>query len=461
MSLLTRAIRQAEPRADSMRGEAQHADAVMRTLGYETSPTTRSVPGPLTKAAVVLICALAVGAGFWLGSPPERVSVPGAASAGAADGVSASTPGGTDRVDPPASVDASSIERTGQLGDIELPSEGPAVADSAVDVDSGPARDESLEGPGRGDSTSLVLADDRPDREMGPLMAPLPTTKPAGPFAPVVALSDDELRALVELDIGAIRRRASQTRPRTSPGDGSAGDAVDPDRAGARATPVRVARSSRPVATPTAPPEPPPPATLGAASASPGGSGFRIALRHHESGDFDAARRDYLDLIAADDADAEARNNLGVLYEEQGRTDEAIREFERALAIDPTYVKAHNNLGVAFLAVGRLEEAGREFERALSRDPGNLESKVNLGLVLHATGQWTAAIERLLEVIDVDPGHMEAHYNLALVYEAHGDADRALAEYRQFLALGTARHPELVDGVRRRVELLASSRLLP
>lgn len=447
MSLIARALRHAPPPGEPRRAESQRADALMSTLGYESVPGGRSVPGPVTKASVVLLCVLAVVAGFWLGKPESPVVAPDDAMTAAVPPPERQQP-----VTDDAATVAPPIPRTSMLGDVELPSDPLDLAPSTPDVEPGSAVAESstlvelTDGPDRVDTTSLQLPDDGPGLEARPLLAPSPVTARGETPGPVVTLTDEELRALVELDISAVRRRASQMRP-------------SPDTGGP--SPVIVARSSRPSASPTAPPEPPPPAMRGARNAVPVRDGFRIALRHHESGDFDAARRRYQDLIASDAADAEARNNLGVLYQEEGRTDEAIREFEQALAIDPTYVKAHNNLGVAFLAVGRLEEAGREFEKALVRDPGNLESKVNLGLVLHATGQSGAAIERLLEVIDANPGHIEAHYNLALVYEADGDATRALEEYRQFLALATGRHAELAAGVRRRVELLASSRIEP
>ena len=120
---------------------------------------------------------------------------------------------------------------------------------------------------------------------------------------------------------------------------------------------------------------PPPASTEGpVANQTPG---FAQALRHHDAGNFERARRRYLDLIARNDRNGEAHNNLGVLYQEHGYRAEAIREFQLAIATDARYVKAHNNLGVVFLASGSWAAAIEEFRIALAAGPTNLESMVN------------------------------------------------------------------------------------
>ena len=55
---------------------------------------------------------------------------------------------------------------------------------------------------------------------------------------------------------------------------------------------------------------------------------------------------------------AQARNNLGLLYLDKGLLDDAVRELKRALIIDPRYARARLNLGVALMRQNKLDEVG-------------------------------------------------------------------------------------------------------
>ncbi len=559
MSLITRALRRdAAPGAPiAATPEVEHADAVLATLGYSSTAPHRSVPGPVTRGVVILLCIVAVVAGFWLGkpTPPPADGIALAdreletsAPAGVQTGNDIGKVLNLDALVPPApSVGTMVGERPGDvaagesmsvadsiaLGDEpDRPTEtasgaglrevgvSPSAArsvepveplgfgDGAVGV-SGPVglpgdlylRPEApraalgltndpllrLEGVppapmnerDRAQSASLVERFARterleqlrrvPGRRLDPEVRPrvASTLQP-----PTVAdsdlaeehppygdqFSDEELQALLDLDVAAIRRRAAASMDGEPFGVGVDGPTAAPRGSSAPA----VTRSERRPPVGVTPPKPPPPAAIGGRTTrSVPSNDFRVALRYHEAGDFERAETRYREMIARNDTDPEPHNNLGVLYQEHGYADQAIREFERALAIDPAYVKAHNNLGVTLLGVARWDEAVREFELALSSDPENLESLVNRGLAQNATGRSDDAVDTLLLALDLDPRSAEAHYNLGLVYDGRGTPERALEHYRLFLALGTDRHPTLAESVRHRVEVLAANQLVP
>ena len=73
--------------------------------------------------------------------------------------------------------------------------------------------------------------------------------------------------------------------------------------------------------------------------------------------------------VAANDAYAPARAELGLCLIRLGQIDEAIRELREAVQIDPSYAEAWTNLGGALYQAGRVEEAAAAFARALQIDP--------------------------------------------------------------------------------------------
>jgi tetratricopeptide (TPR) repeat protein len=172
------------------------------------------------------------------------------------------------------------------------------------------------------------------------------------------------------------------------------------------------------------------------------------------AGDFENALLHYRALLQRNELNAQAHNNLGLLYRDKGLLDEAVREFQRALFIDSGYVTAHNNLGVALLGQGRLDEAAAEFRTVLEGEPKNVDATINLALVEKAEGRLERAKETLLRALGTDPRNAAAHYNLAAVYEQSGEAARAIEHYRAFLANAGSQHATRAADVRTRLKAL-------
>ncbi len=153
---------------------------------------------------------------------------------------------------------------------------------------------------------------------------------------------------------------------------------------------------------------------------------------------------------------AEAHNNLGVLYQNKGLSDEAVREFRRSVSIDPKYVKGHNNLGVALLRTGQVDAAASEFRWLLDTDPKNVDALVNLSLALKAGNRTIEAKETLLRALSVKATHPHVHYNLAMLYEEDDELVRAVEHYERFLAFASPEHASVVKDVRNKVASLRS-----
>ena len=178
---------------------------------------------------------------------------------------------------------------------------------------------------------------------------------------------------------------------------------------------------------------------------------FELAVRYHNLGNYEDARKHYLAVLAADEFNVEARNNLGLLYHRRGLTQEAIEEFRRAIAINPRYVKARSNLAVVLLDAGRLAEARAELRAAMTLEPRNADLIVNLALVEKADQHRDQAIELLVRAIGYQPTHGMAHYNAAVLYEERSALALAYDHYTEFLKYAGPEHGELLSDVQRRL----------
>jgi Tfp pilus assembly protein PilF len=182
---------------------------------------------------------------------------------------------------------------------------------------------------------------------------------------------------------------------------------------------------------------------------------LELALYYQRAGDFENALLQYRALLQASELNAQAHNNLGLLYQEKNLLDDSARELERALIVDPNYARARNNYGVTLLRQGKLDAAAAQFRTVLQLEPRNVDALVNLALVEKAAGQTEPAKESLLRALTVAPKNAAAHYNLAVLYDDTGDASRASEHYRAFLDTAGAEYADRAPGVRARLAALA------
>lgn len=83
----------------------------------------------------------------------------------------------------------------------------------------------------------------------------------------------------------------------------------------------------------------------------------------------DDAQRDFVNAIKRDKKNADAVNNLGVVYYLKQKYSKAIKSYEKALELNPRLAPYHSNLGRAFFAAKQFEKAAIEYGRALDLDP--------------------------------------------------------------------------------------------
>lgn len=181
---------------------------------------------------------------------------------------------------------------------------------------------------------------------------------------------------------------------------------------------------------------------------------LKRALDYQRIGEVEKAIAEYRVLLQANEANAQAHNNLGLLYEGKGLLEDAMREFARAIEIEPAYDKARNNLGVGLLRTGNVEAAAAEFRRVLAANPDNQEAMINLALSQRADGHPEQARETLIRAVAINDRSAVAHYNLALLYDDGGEIARALEHYEAYLKYAGSADPKALAAVRERCQVL-------
>jgi hypothetical protein len=121
-----------------------------------------------------------------------------------------------------------------------------------------------------------------------------------------------------------------------------------------------MARSDAPALPPLELPRAPV-APASGATVSSGVDHFKLALYYHRSGDFENALIHYRAVLAQNELDAEARNNLGLLYQEKGLLDD-VRGFAVPSA---SMMREGTTAWVSRCCSGKADAAAAEFTLTL------------------------------------------------------------------------------------------------
>jgi protein O-mannosyl-transferase len=113
-------------------------------------------------------------------------------------------------------------------------------------------------------------------------------------------------------------------------------------------------------------------------------------------------------MVAVNESDALAHNNLGIALGRKGQLDEAIRHCREAIRLQPEYAEAHNNLGIALDEKGQVGEAIIQYREAIRLKPDYADAYYNLGTLLLLNGHLDEAIHQFQEALRLNPNHAEA-----------------------------------------------------
>ena len=133
-----------------------------------------------------------------------------------------------------------------------------------------------------------------------------------------------------------------------------------------------------------------------------------------------------LDRVLGHDPDAiEARFERAGLLREQGLFEAAKRDYFELIGRKPTDFAVLNDFGTLVLNAGYREAARSLFSEAVRHHPDNPNGQVNLANLLFLIGEQTAARLHFEAALKIDPDHIHAHRGMGNLLAAIGDAKGA------------------------------------
>ncbi len=124
---------------------------------------------------------------------------------------------------------------------------------------------------------------------------------------------------------------------------------------------------------------------------------------HYQRGDLESALADYTEAIRLNPQYAGAYYNRGNVLTDQGELEAAVADYDTAIRLDPQYSEAYNSRGIAHAQLGNLEQAEADCTRSIETN---------------------------------NPVPCLPYLNRAYIRAARGNRAGAVADFRQFLALG-------------------------
>lgn len=131
---------------------------------------------------------------------------------------------------------------------------------------------------------------------------------------------------------------------------------------------------------------------------------YERARSKASEGDLPGAIADLNQYVADTPDNANAHNDLGVLYFETGEKDKAVASYERAVQLAPEDPAYRKNLADFYLIEqGRIEEAMKLYHGVLEQNPQDIESLLACGVICTSVGQPDDAKHFYHRILEIEP----------------------------------------------------------
>lgn len=163
-----------------------------------------------------------------------------------------------------------------------------------------------------------------------------------------------------------------------------------------------------------------------------------IGAARYDLGQVDEAIAAFRQAIEISPDETLAQFQLARVLAEVGRTGEALDMYEAAVEIAPLYDAGSNRLATLYRRLGRPDDARKTYERVLGNNSYDVVATMSLAeLDIEAGGKKAleSARQRLESLLSWRSDDVDALVNLSVVYHGLGDDRRAMAGYKQVLAI--------------------------
>ncbi|MFV2057152.1 MAG: tetratricopeptide repeat protein [Thiohalomonadales bacterium] len=116
-------------------------------------------------------------------------------------------------------------------------------------------------------------------------------------------------------------------------------------------------------------------------------------VRHIWIADYHNAKNDLEKAITLDNTNAEAHDDLGVVFAQNKEYIKAAEQFAMATKLDPSYQKAYHNMAVVGYITGNDSAALRYVDRSLDLAPQSRSSMLLKSEILRTLGRYSEATD--------------------------------------------------------------------
>lgn len=159
------------------------------------------------------------------------------------------------------------------------------------------------------------------------------------------------------------------------------------------------------------------------------------ANRYFDSGQYDRAEVEYINVVRLDRQNAQAFGRLGIIYAEQGRLNRALPTLLHARDLAPTNTEVRLKLGLIYLTGGQLKEARNEATLVLDRMPQSEEAPLLLADAAVAPEDIAQVRQRLQKLVLPDAKRAPCEVALATLALRAGDTNTAEASLKRAQSL--------------------------
>jgi tetratricopeptide (TPR) repeat protein len=141
-------------------------------------------------------------------------------------------------------------------------------------------------------------------------------------------------------------------------------------------------------------------------------SGISLA----QAGKLEDAATEFNALLAGNNRDTDALNNLAIVYRLQGKSQDALGALLDAIDIDPTRAEFQYNLGKVHKQLGNFKSAAMACAKAVESEPSLIPAYINLGAAYYLLREFGKAANFFKKGLDMDPANeiLQANYEAAL-----------------------------------------------
>jgi tetratricopeptide (TPR) repeat protein len=165
------------------------------------------------------------------------------------------------------------------------------------------------------------------------------------------------------------------------------------------------------------------------------GVDFNLALAAYKAEMYKEAIPPLERILAADPANAQAKQLLGMSYfaaEDYAKASALLGEL---VALKPDNVGLYYALALSLIKQGKQTEAGQVIRQMIAQGGNSPQLHIVLGQAYYEQGDTAHALEELKSALALDPKALLAHYYTGLIYLKDGNFDDAAREFEGELAL--------------------------